>query len=131
MPAARPVVLHPNERVAEASTPGLAIHHYLGGDGRWVGFAGWVHNHAGDTSGWHHHADNDTYVYVVRGWLRVDFGASGTESVIAGAGDFIVIPSRTIHHETTSPDGDLDAFVFRVGGEPERVDVDGPAAPND
>ena len=50
---------------------------------------------------------------------------------MAGAGDFIVIPSRTIHHETTSPDGDLDAFVFRVGSEPERVDVDGPAAPND
>ena len=59
MPAARPVVLHPNERVDEASTPGLAIHHYLGGDGRWVGFAGWVHNDAEDTSGWHHHADND------------------------------------------------------------------------
>jgi hypothetical protein len=32
-------------------------------DGRW---ADWIRNDAGDVSGWHHHAANDTYVYVSR-----------------------------------------------------------------
>ena len=36
--------------------------------------------------------------------------------------------SQTIHRETTSEDSDLEAFVVRVGGEPEHVAVDGPEA---
>jgi len=42
------------------------------------------------------------------------------------AGDFFVVPSRTIHRETTSRDADLEAFVLRVGGEPEEVGAEGP-----
>ena len=79
-------------------------------------------------SDWHHHADNDTYVYVIRGSVTLDFGPGGAESVVAGAGDFFIVPPQTIHRETTSLDADLEAFVLRVGGEPEHVDVDGPDA---
>jgi uncharacterized RmlC-like cupin family protein len=92
-------------------------------DGHW---ADWIRNEAGDVSGWHHHAANDTFVYVLRGSVTTEFGPGGAESVVASAGDFLIVPSQTIHRETTGPDVDLEAFVIRVGGEPEHVTVDGP-----
>ncbi len=95
-------------------------------DGRFAGWAGWIRNDAGDVSGWHHHAANDTYVYVIRGSVTIHFGPHGGESVVASAGDFFNVPPETVHRETTGQDTDLDAFVFRVGGEPEHVDMDGP-----
>ena len=79
-------------------------------------------------SGWHHHAANDTYVYVIRGSVTIEFGPDGGQRVEAHAGDFFLVPPQTIHREMTGPDADLDAFVVRVGGEPERVAVDGPGA---
>jgi uncharacterized RmlC-like cupin family protein len=97
-------------------------------DGRWVGWAGWIQNEAGEVSGWHHHAANDTYVYVIRGSMTVNFGPGGAENIEARAGDFFIVPSQTIHRETTSQDSDLEAFVVRVGGEPEHVNVGGPKA---
>ena len=94
-------------------------------EGRW---ADWIRNDAGDVSGWHHHAANETYVYVVRGSVTIDFGPGGAESVVASAGDFFIVPSQTIHRERTGQAADLEAFVIRVGGAPEHVNADGPAA---
>ncbi len=74
-------------------------------------------------SGWHHHAANVTYVYVIRGSVGFDFVPGGGESVVARADDFVFIPPDTIHHETIGQDGDAESFVLRVGGEPEHVDV--------
>ncbi len=45
---------------------------------------------------------------------------------MARAGDFFIVPSPTIHRETTGHDADLKAFVIRIGGKPEHVTVDGP-----
>jgi uncharacterized RmlC-like cupin family protein len=92
-------------------------------EGHW---ADWIRNDAGDVSGWHHHAANDTYVYVSRGSVTIEFGPGGTESVVAGAGDFFIVPSHTIHREITGQDTDLEAFIIRLGGEPEHVNVEGP-----
>lgn len=128
MSKSRPIVIHPEEGVAGPASPGLEERHLFDRDGRWAGWAGWIHNEAGDKSGWHHHAANNTYVYVIRGTLRIDFGPGGAESVEAGTGDFIFIPSQTIHHETTSHDSPVEAFVLRVGSEPEYVKADGPEA---
>ncbi len=50
-------------------------------DGRW---ADWIRNEAGDVSGWHHHADNDTYVYVLRGSVSIDFGPGGAAETFEG-----------------------------------------------
>lgn len=77
-------------------------------------------------SGWHHHAANGTYVYVIRGSVTFEFGKDGGESVVARAGDFVVVPPDTIHREKTGQEADLEAFVIRIGGEPDRVSVDGP-----
>lgn len=45
---------------------------------------------------------------------------------MARAGDFFIVPSQTIHRELTGQDSDLEAYVVRVGGEPEHVNVDAP-----
>lgn len=124
----RPLVIHPEEKVLGLRIPGLGRRLFFDPKGRWAGWAGWIRNEASDVSGWHHHPASDTYVYVIRGSLTIDYGLGGTERVVANAGDFIVIPSGTIHRETTSKDSDLEAFVLRVGREPEQVDMDGPEA---
>jgi uncharacterized RmlC-like cupin family protein len=100
--------------------------HHRDPDGRWVGWSGWIRNEAGDVSGWHHDAANDTYVYVIRGLVSIDFGPGGAGRVEARAGDLLLVPSQVVHREMTGSDEDLEAFVLRVGGEPEQVDVDGP-----
>jgi uncharacterized RmlC-like cupin family protein len=129
MGKSRPAVVNPEEAIAGPTTPGLERRHHLDADGRWVGWSGWIRNDAGDVSGWHHHAANDTYVYVIRGSVAIEFGPGGAERIEARAGDFFLVPSQTIHRETTGPDTDLDAFVLRVGGEPEHANVDGPEGP--
>ena len=128
MTKSRPIVVHPEEAVSGPATPELERRQFFDREGRWVGWAEWIRNDAGDVNDWHHHAANDTYVYVIRGSLTIDFGPAGAESVVARAGDFIIIPSETIHRETTSTDADLEAFVLRVGGHPEHVNADGPEA---
>ena len=45
---------------------------------------------------------------------------------MARAGDFFIVPPETIHQETTSQDSDLEAFIVRVRGQPEKVDAAGP-----
>jgi uncharacterized RmlC-like cupin family protein len=126
MSKSRPVVVHhPEQEVPPPAMSGTERRQQFEREGRW---ADWIRNDAGDVSGWHHHAANDTYVYVSRGSVTIEFGLGGAERIVAGAGDFFIIPSQTIHRETTSQDSDLEAFIIRVGGEPEHVNVDGPEA---
>src|SRR5919106_2982114 len=120
----RPVVVHPNEPVP--TPPGSERRHFHDRDGRWVGWAGSIQNEAGDASGWHHHATNETHVYIIRGSVTVEFGPGGSERIVAGAGDFFIVPSNAVHRELTSDESDLKTFVVRVGGEPEEVSAGEP-----
>ena len=126
MNGSRPVVVHPADGTVGPTTAGMEMRHHVDPGGRWVGWSGWIRNEAGDVSGWHHHAANDTYVYVIRGSVTIEFGSSGDDRVEARAGDLFLVPAQTIHRELTGSDEDLEAFIVRVGGEPEQVDVDGP-----
>jgi uncharacterized RmlC-like cupin family protein len=118
-----PFVVHPDEAVPGPSTPAM-LRRQLHSDGdRWVG---WIQTDAGLAGGWHHHAANDSYVYVLRGTLTIDFGPGGRESVVGRAGDFLCIPARTVHRETTAPDEPVEAFLVRIGGEPQVVNLEGP-----
>jgi uncharacterized RmlC-like cupin family protein len=116
-----PAVIRPNGAMPEP--PGSERRHFVDPDGRWIGWAGWIQNEAGDVSGWHHHATNVTYVYVIRGSVTVEFGPGGGDRVVAGAGDFFIVPADTVHRELTGDDADLEAYIVRVGGEPEEVDA--------
>ena len=119
-----PVVIRPSGTMPEP--PGSERRHFHDPDGRWIGWAGWIQNEAGDVSDWHHHASNVTYVYVIRGSVTVEFGPGGSDRIVAGAGDFFIVPADTVHRESTSDDSDLEAYIVRVGGEPEHVTAEGP-----
>ena len=105
------------------ATPGMERRELFARADDW---AGWVRTDAGVASGWHHHGNHDSYIYILRGSLTIDFGPGGRESVAASGGDFIFNPARLVHRETTSPDGEAEAFVVRVGDGPQVVNVDGP-----
>jgi uncharacterized RmlC-like cupin family protein len=124
MSTSRPVLVHhPEHAVPPPAMSGTERRQQFEREGHW---ADWIRNDAGDVSGWHHHAANHTYVYVSSGSVTIEFGPGGAESIVADAGDFFIVPSQTIHRETTDQASDLEAFIIRVGGEPEHVDVDGP-----
>jgi uncharacterized RmlC-like cupin family protein len=90
---------------------------------RWVG---WVRTDAGLAGGWHHHGARDSYIYVLRGRVTIEYGPAGREQVTAVAGDFIFNPARMVHREITAPGDPAEFFVVRVGTGPQNVNVDGP-----
>jgi uncharacterized RmlC-like cupin family protein len=77
-------------------------------------------------SGWHHHDGWDTYVYVLRGKVRLEFGPNGSDTVEAGPGDFMHVPAHMVHREGNPSDQVADLVVFRVGSGEIVVNVDGP-----
>jgi uncharacterized RmlC-like cupin family protein len=65
-------------------TPGMRRQVAFEAPGLWAGV---VHTDPGATSGWHHHGEHETSLFVVRGRMRLEFGAGGrTRAVIARAG---------------------------------------------
>ena len=93
-------------------------------NGRWVGY---LTTEPGVMGGWHHHGDHDTYVYVLKGRVEVEFGPGGQERVAGGPGDFVHVPGGMIHREGTAPGEPGEAIVVRVGSGPPVVNVDGPS----
>ena len=89
-------------------------------------WSGQVTTAPGAVSGWHHHDLNESSLYVVRGILRLEF--EGYEGWIdAGPGDFVHVPSYTVHRES-NPTGEPSlAVIARVGGGTPTVNVDPPA----
>ena len=89
-------------------------------------WAGLVHTDPGAASGWHHHGDHETSLYVVEGTMRLEFGPEGTSSVDAGPGDFLRVPPHTVHRESNPGAGRSTAVIGRAGQGPPTVNVDGP-----
>lgn len=81
----------------------------------------------GSTSGWHHHGGHDTFGYVISGQLRFEFGGEGREVVVAGPGDFFLVPAGVVHREANPGPEEQVLVGFRVGTGPTVVNVDGPA----
>jgi uncharacterized RmlC-like cupin family protein len=79
----------------------------------------------GAVSGWHHHGNHDTIVYVARGAFDVET-ANGV--VRASAGDFVHVPAHVIHREGNSSDTSAEVVLVRRGSGPAVVNVDGPDA---
>lgn len=89
----------------------------------WSGFA---RTAPGMVSGWHHHGDLETSIYVSSGAVRMEFGRGGREIVEAGPGDFLYVPRGAIHRESNPSAVEAEIIVTRSGtGEPV-VNVDGP-----
>lgn len=113
----------PPERVEGQPTPGMAREQAIQTDRMWGGF---VITEAGMTSGWHHHGDYETTIFVLTGKLRMEFGPGGRETVEGGPGDFIFVGREAVHRES-NPSAEPATFVVVRSGEGEVVtNVDGP-----
>lgn len=118
-----PFIIRAGEGKPGPSTPGMERRALAERPNAW---AGWVRTDAGVAGGWHHHGGHDSYIYVLRGSITIDYGRGGRESIAVGPGDFAFNPAGLVHRETTSAEGDAEVFVVRVGDGPHLVNVEGP-----
>jgi uncharacterized RmlC-like cupin family protein len=126
MGAADPVrLIRPADRLEGERTPGMTREQAVAIEGMWAGL---VRTEAHMITGWHHHADYDTSIYVVDGLLKMESGPGGTEVVEAGPGDFLHVPKGAIHREGNPTDQESRVVVVRAGRGPAVINVDGPAA---
>ncbi len=123
--AARPCSHVAADALADADpTPGMTRQVARHGEGMW---SGTVDTEPGAVSGWHHHGDHDTTLYVVSGRMRLESGPDGSHVVEAGPGDFLHVPAGAVHRESNPSGEPARAVIVRCGtGEP-TVNVDGPA----
>ncbi|MGE5288874.1 MAG: cupin domain-containing protein [Micromonosporaceae bacterium] len=119
----RVVLITAGERSEGDPTPGMVREQAIAVEGMWAGL---VRTEARMTSGWHHHGDHDTAVYVVEGGVRMEFGPDGREVIEAGPGDFIHVPKRVIHREGNPVGRESQIIVVRAGNGPPTINVAGP-----
>ena len=105
------------------STPGMDRREAFATDGMWSGFA---RTEAGMVSGWHHHGEYETTIYVLTGGLRMEFGPGGSTTVEAGPGDFVYVPKGVVHRESNPSGEPADIVVVRAGRGESTINVDGP-----
>jgi uncharacterized RmlC-like cupin family protein len=97
MNSAEPVRhVRPAARVEADPTPGMTREQAIAVDGLWAGL---VRTAPGVTSGWHHHAEHETSIYVARGSVRMESGPGGRQVISAVEGDFLHVPKGAIHRE--------------------------------
>ena len=65
-------VFRPGEGSAKTTqTAGMEREELIATPDAWVGM---VQTQPKFTSGWHHHGDYDTYIYVISGQIKLEFG---------------------------------------------------------
>lgn len=127
MASTHPVsIIRPDERIEGETTSGMVREQAVSVEGMWAGL---VRTDANMTSGWHHHGDHDTSIYVVTGVLRMESGPGGETVVEAGPGDFLHVPRGMIHRESNPGDTESQIVVVRAGYGPAVINVDVPAGP--
>ncbi|HZD00461.1 MAG TPA: cupin domain-containing protein [Actinomycetes bacterium] len=117
------VVVTPRDRKAGPPTPGMDRQQAFVSDGIWAGL---VRTAPGMVSGWHHHGDYDTVIYVLTGSLRMEFGPHGSRVVEAGPGDFVYVPKGVVHREGNPSAEPADLIGVRAGRGDSICNVDGP-----
>jgi uncharacterized RmlC-like cupin family protein len=106
-------------------TPGMRRQLAMQRAGMWTGTVD-TEPHA--TSGWHHHGEYETTLYIVSGRMRMESGPGGGDVVEAGPGDFLRVPAGAVHRESNPSAEPGRAVIVRCGtGEP-TYNVDGPAS---
>jgi len=105
-------------------TPGMARRLATHAAGMW---SGTVDTEPGAVSGWHHHGDYETTLYVVSGRLRLESGPDGGNVVEAGPGDFLRVPAGAVHRESNPSTEPALAVIVRCGTGDPTYNTDGPA----
>lgn len=78
----------------------------------------------GEPTGWHYHVCEQQFVYMLKGWVDLEF-EDGTK-VHLTAGDSLMIPGGTRHNETATAD-ELELLELSVPAEMQTVVCDPPA----
>ena len=65
-------------------------------------------------TGWHYHTCDMQFVYILRGWVDLEF--AGARKVRFGVGDSVTIPGGLPHQETATSD-DLELVEVSVPAE--------------
>lgn len=117
-------LIAPGERAEGAGTPGMIREEAVATDRMWAGL---VRTGAGMVSGWHHHGDYETTIYVLTGALRMEFGPGGRHLLEAVPGDFLYVARGAVHRESNPTGEESQIVVVRSGSGDPVVNVDGPA----
>jgi uncharacterized RmlC-like cupin family protein len=119
----RIVVVTPGQRTPGPATPGMDRQQAVATEGMWSGL---VRTGPGMVSGWHHHGEHESVIYVLTGRLRMEFGPGGAETAEAAPGDFIYVPRGAVHREANPSDEPADIVVVRAGRGESTVNLDEP-----
>jgi uncharacterized RmlC-like cupin family protein len=113
------LVVTPGDRKPGPSTPGMDRQEAFATDRMWSGVAP---TEAGMVSGWHHHGEHETTIYVLTGGLRMEFGPDGSTTVEAGPGDFVYVPKGLCTERVIPPpSGPTSSWCALVGGSPRST----------
>ena len=113
-------LIRPEDRVEGDQTPGMVREQAVTTGAMWAGL---VRTAPHMVSGWHHHGDHETSIYVISGVLRMESGPGGESVVEAGPGDFLFVPKEAIHREANPGDEESQIVVVRVGYGPTVINV--------
>ena len=111
------------ERRPGHSTPGMTREEAFATDAIW---AGTVKTERGTVSGWHHHGDHETAIYVLSGRLVMESGPDGSQVLEAQPGDFLYVPRAAVHRESNPSQTECVAVILRAGSGEVVVNVEGP-----
>ena len=77
------------------------------------------------TTGWHHHGNQETIIYVKSGQAKVRWGPQLQQEALAQAGSFVYIPAFLPHQEINpSPDTVSEWVIVRNGPEAIVVNLE-------
>lgn len=117
-------LISPADRSQGQMTPGMRREQAVSTDRSW---AGYVTTEAETVSGWHHHGDYESHIYVVSGVMRIESGPDGQDIIDAQPGDFVFVPPHTVHREGNPTSDEATLIVVRAGAGEAVFNVEGPA----
>lgn len=79
----------------------------------------------GEPTGWHYHVCEQQFIYMLKGWVDLEF-EDGTK-VRLKQGDSMMIPGGTRHNETATAD-DLEILEVSVPANMKTVVCEAPAS---
>ena len=95
-----------------------------GSKGLWMGVGA---NEPGAASGVHHHGENESGIYILKGHIRFRWGDQLEHVVDTEPGDFVFVPPYEIHmEENLSPEEATEFILARNGMEGIVVNVPDP-----
>jgi uncharacterized RmlC-like cupin family protein len=118
------VVRSPERHQQTSQTSGMVREEAFHTNNTWAGVA---RNSAHAVSGWHHHGDHESTIYVLSGRVRIECGPGGGTVLDGGPGDFLFIPPREVHRESNPTDATTEIVLVRAGQGEVVINVDGPA----